>query len=400
MKTSTLLVRLALVVTAALPLLLPQDATAQLKVRVSVKLLYDNTVFPPIPPGGDVDGDNSTDTNHCGSLFRSAISCDQEILEKWDYVNRVMTHLGRGYIFDPIEIVHLTNPPAPPLALGANAWTLAPPDGDTEQLLTQAAIANPSSYAYRPDAINYYVFDANGGGYADNTVATATNEILTTSQSMYGSWPRFLHEIGHFLGLFHTFGRGSGTNYVTTDDVCDTLNDRASFQTLDDIAQLNFSVNFTNLTCAQQEKVYDVYYNIMSYHADDNHTNDARFFDFASVQCNTNALPDTSQHIRHRLTTDQLDRISNRLNNLATVGVTSGRTVFVSPSSLPCDQAPRSLGGGVTPPEPSIAAGLASAAADPNEDIVLIRAGTYVEALTINQPVTLRATRGDVIIAP
>jgi hypothetical protein len=391
----------------------PVVVGAQIEVRVSIKLLYNNTVtnngvWTPIPPGGDVNNDGILDPNHCTSLVASAISCDEEIYEKFNYVNMLMDRFGRGYRFNLIEIVHLTNPPAPPLSVGTNCWTLASPGGETENALTTAILANKTAYAFRDSALNGYVFNADGGGYSDNILTTATNKLFTTSQGMRGSWPRFLHEIGHNLGLYHTFGSGSGTNQIPSDSVCDTVQSASSFRTLEEVAQLNFGTNFLSLNCQQQQLVFDNFYNVMSYQADDDHTDDCRLFNPDEVVCGNAS---TAGYCRHRLTVDQLDRISNRLNNLATVAIVSGRTVFVSrtynpcdsiPNSTtndcPCDQAPRDIAGNPVAPYSTIAEGLISTATDPNHDVLLVRAGNYAETLTINQKVTLRATRGTVRI--
>ena len=394
---------------------------AQLKVRVSVKLLYNNSdTNNPIPPGGAPGG--VVDTNHCGSLYRSAISCEAEILEKFAYINKVMDRFGRGYRFEPIEVYPLTNPP---LAVvdGVNitnsVWTLnALRDAVAEPIesaLSLAAKANPGNtgFAYRSNAINFYVFDYGtaadvGGGYADNEVIGNNNDVCVTSQGGAGSWPRFLHEMGHYLGLYHTHGVAGGS----TDYVCDTLFDPngSSNLTLDELSQANFLTNFLNLADAQKQQVLDVFYNIMSYHADNGKVYNGPAFDPDSISLTTT---NTIGNIRHRLTRDQLDRISNRFNNLATIGAVSGRTVFVMKSYNPCnvftsedvgvqvcgcDQAPRTISGSSTNPPVTIAAGLALTGSDANHDVLLVRAGNYTENLTINQRVSIRATRGTVRI--
>jgi len=386
---------------------------AQLRVRVSVKLLYNNSnPNNPIPPGGDVQAPfGAVDTNHCGDLPDSAISCDTEILEKFEYVNRIMDRFGRGYRFDPIEIIHLTNPP-PAVVNGGSittqVWTLNSLVGDVNLIqnpLTVAALTN-TNFQYRSNAINFYVFNNPDGGYGDNLVTGIDNSVCVTSQSERGSWPRFLHEMGHYLGLYHTFG--TGTNIVT-DQVCDTVQDfGASSVTLDQLSQTNFAANFLDLSDQQKEAILDVFYNIMSYHADNGQVYNGPAFDPDSISLTTT---NTDQKIRHRLTRDQLDRISNRFNNLATIGVVSGRTVFVMKSYNPCesvsagapitcgcDQAPRTIEGNTNTPPSTIADGLRLTGTNVNHDVLLVRGGIYAENLTINQRVSIRATRGTVRI--
>lgn len=78
-------------------------ANAQLKWPVSVKFVYDAN---GMPPGDDLDCNDPTQG--------SAISCDDEVMEKIEYANQVLAKHGRGYAFDVIEILPWTNPPSLP----------------------------------------------------------------------------------------------------------------------------------------------------------------------------------------------------------------------------------------------------------------------------------------------
>jgi len=388
---------------------LSAPAAADIRIRVSVKLLYDDTVNPPIPPGGNVNRDTLEDADHCSAVDfdSSAVSCALEIQEKFAYVNRVMADLGRGYSFEVVEIIPLYDPPAPPPSTGVDAWTFANVADDEDALNTAAA--SDTSLRFRNDMLNVYVFDTIAGGFSDNVVVGATNKVATVAQDRSGSWPRFFHELGHNLGLFHTHGVTGNPN--PCDGVCDTQTDNQSWDHLDTLSVHVFGATFANLTCPQQQQVFDLIFNIMAYHGDNGNDWDCRPFVFDSVRCGITNAGKVGM-CRYRLTPDQLDRMTNRLNNLHTIGVVSGRTVFVNRNynpctyapnqpacgPCPCDQAPRKLNGDADQPETTVASALAKTASDGAQDVVLIRGGNYNEQLTISQPVQLRATRGVVKI--
>lgn len=250
-------------------------------------------------------------------------------------------------------------------------------DRDQAHALEVAAEASPATYRWRSDAINAYINNWNGTAICSFPHDPAgENDILFFGQASYPS--SFGHEAGHYFDLLHTF---TGELYrnannsscdkgclcaqvlpggVDDDAIHDTLGDNQCWITANEIAQAHYGVNYGSPGC-DVAAVDRLYFNAMSYRAS----------------------------VRDRLTEDQLDRMSDTSNGIR-FHVTNGRTRFVATtgddtggngsSALRY----RTLGKGLQVAELG--------------DIVLLAAGNYNEPRSINQKVTLRATRGPVTI--
>ena len=130
---------------------------------------------------------------------------------------------------------------------------------------------------------------------------------------------------------------------------------------LDSLANHNFDDrDYDELTPEEQEQVDLVFYNLMCY-----------------------------RYRRERLSPGQLDRMTDASNTTVN-HVATGRTHFVDDDGDGENQS-----GSSTEPYITVADGLEAAGSG---DIVLIRAGTYDESLTIDQRVYLRASRGNAVI--
>ena len=194
-----------------------------------------------------------------------------------------------------------------------------------------------------------------------------------------------LHETGHHMNLFHTQGGCScgpgqngasyATNYpgcirtnqsysVGAEDIADTLAD-AECLTADQIARANFNKALSACTADQQEKVKNTFFNLMSYHIGF----------YCSVEHYTYEV---------RLTELQADKWTYNANTIRANEVT-GITCFVSPAG---NDGYSGFDG--TLPKAHVQAAVTNSAPG---DIVMLRPGTYNERFTINQGVTLRATR-------
>jgi hypothetical protein len=299
--------------------------------------------------------------NSSGNRPSSGIlNTDQEIQDQVDNANAVLASYGRGYEFQLTEIVDLS---------GVSQWY--DNDRDDKDELEAAAEANKPLYAYRDNAINVYI---NGNDGSAVCSFPPGDDIIFMGQGSRST--SIFHESGHYFNLSHTFAgqqdlnsNGSACtnecacaqNIGGNNDACaDTILDHTCWDTQNAIAQGNYSVNYSSLSAANQTRVDNVHFNIMSYHG-----------------------------TRDRLTPDQWDRATDASNG-DRFKAASGRTRFVATTGNDTTgngssgNRYRTLAKGVT---------IANSG-----DIVLLRTGNYNETATITKAVTLRATRGTAVI--
>ena len=222
-----------------------------------------------------------------------------------------------------------------------------------------------SAYAWRNNDVNIYINQ--GEGSAICSFPGGGSIIVVGGHSDY--FPaRHIHEIGHYYDLCHTQGcpcgscdaGETGTCHTTpgNDDIDDTLPDLACW-TRDDVAQNAYGSNYASLTNSQKNRVDNVFDNIMSYHSN-----------------------------RVRLTDDQLDHWTD-LSNGSRSGPADRRNVFVSKSGNFLFQFGTST-------LPYLTVGNATGAA-PNSSVLIMKPGAYNETITINKPLSIRATRAGVV---
>jgi len=327
-----------LLLSALVGLLLPLEADAQLRWRISVKFIL------------NANGNRPSS---------GVINTDQEVRDQIDNANALLASYGRGYQFDLTEIVDLS---------GVSQWY--DNDRDDKDLLEAAAEANKPLYAYRNNAINVYINGAEGSAVCSFPPG---DDIIFMGQGSRTT--SIFHESGHYFNLSHTHNdqkelNANGTDCTNgcacaqiiggnADGVGDTIADHTCWDTQNAIAQGNFGVNYSSLSAVNKDRVDDIHFNVMSYH-------------------------DT----RDRLTPDQLDRATDASNG-DRFKAASGRTRFVATTGS-------DLGNGSsTSRYRTLAKGVSVANAG---DIVLLRTGTYTEPQTITKAVTLRATRGNAVI--
>jgi hypothetical protein len=296
------------------------------------------------------------------------------------HVNEILATYQRGYRFRRAELIrnvggiNQTNGPSKWYSVNPRANDLATGAWDNRKQMEIEALNAPVPYAWNFGAINYYITAGYGAApqdAGDCAFPTGNNHliVLGTVDNPYV----LLHETGHYFELYHTQGSCDcihanqgciSTNgyWVGNDDVpgyiiSDTIFDSECL-TINGVAQANYNRVLMFLTPPELKLVEDTFYNNMSYH------------------------PGTNQV---RLTELQLHKWTDFANS-ARLPVMSGRTRFVSTLGVNSGQGTSS-----TAPVRTVvyAAGVATA----EQDILLLRPGSYNEQFTINKALTLRATR-------
>ena len=311
----------------------PQDASAQLVWRVSVKFILNASGNRPASGG---------------------INTDTEVQAQIDLANQILDAHGRGYRLQLTEIVDVS---------GVSGWYSAEINSANKSALELAAEAAPTTYAWRNNAINIYINGDDGSAICSFPPG---EEIIFVGQN-----PRtttFLHEIGHFMDCCHTQGCPCGSCAAGETGECNTIpgNDGIA-ETIPDlecwsqnqIAQWTYGLNYNALSASQQNKVDEVFNNIMSYH-----------------------------NTRNRLSPDQLDRMACASNG-ARSNESSGTTWFVGAQSGDEECLD------INYLKPSYSTAIAAAGGG---DIIMFRGSQYDYTGTTTKAVTLRTSRGSSIL--
>ena len=175
------------------------------------------------------------------------LNTDEEILAQIVWGNDMYARFGGEIRLHNVEILDVSGQSA------YYSYTSSTADRDA---LRTAAIANPSAFYWRNNAINVYI--TGGSGSAISDFPSDNNIILCTQGSHDTTIP---HEMGHSVNLYHTHETCCGGDGCT-----DTLADDDTWNSQDDIALGNYGVAYASLTSGQQYNVNMVWSNIMSYH--------------------------------------------------------------------------------------------------------------------------------------
>ena len=308
---------------------------------------------------------------------------DVDIRAAFDLANQYAATFYRGFRYNLVEIVNTSDngqPNGPSQYFNVDITT------NNIQAFNNAALADPR-YQFRTNAVNLYVTTSPAGGGLCSFPGDPYQVVWINSCT---EWWVLAHEIGHYYSLFHTH---QGESFLYNDNtacptdpinvsVCtcpqrfpgnddlvpDTIPDNECWNR-DQAAIGNYGVAYTSLTTAQKKLVDDIYFNLMSYHIGDPVGVGSR------------------DNFQNRFTELQLDRLTDAANG-PRAATMSGKTRFVSTTGNDA-----SSGLVSTAPKRTVAAVVTSSAAS---DLVLLRAGSYNELITINRPVTLRVARDTV----
>ena len=334
---------------ALLVLSISGEVSAQIQWRISVKFILGSSgQFPTNADGFTTAGVNLT--NH------------QAVTDNIAFANELLDRTGRGFRFNLTEIQDVS---------GASSFFNLPARSEANKVsLEAAATANATARAqffWRDDAINVYINNTSSGICS----FVGAGNIIFTGSSAYDTL--ILHECGHFFDLRHThdtqqFRNSNGTTCTASnacgcaqliggdDGVADTVLDHQCW----DRATIG-----ANNPGASATQIDNVWLNLMSYH-----------------------LP------QDRFTDDQMDRLTDTAS-ISRRNVATGRTWFVDRNCGSISRNGSSRCDVFSGPFSGVRDGVNSAQSG---DIVLVRAGNYNERMTINRSVTLRASRGAVVI--
>lgn len=280
--------------------------------------------------------------------------------------NEWMASYWRGYRYQLTEVVAIGGPNEGGSS-GPSRWFGKTFRGGTEWTTFYNLAQTNGLYRLRTNQVNIWVATPFADpGDSGGAMPIPPGEVSTLGGQIFvddGAW-WVVHELGHFFGLLHTFNGESKDNCTPGDDgLTDTLPDSNCWTSLNQVAQYYFGRNYDALNDHQKIQVGDVYFNVMSYHE----------------ATNKNTL-------ENRLTEQQLDRITDHANG--------DRHAFATGFTRHVSSTGNNGNSGLLRAAPMrTVLNAVNASASGGGDIVLIQPGNYNETMTINRPVTLRATR-------
>jgi len=212
-------------------ILITQPAAAYVQVRISIKFILNAS--------GNRPATGNLNTN-------------EEIIGEVDWGNTILAaddNVSELRLYR-VELIDLA---------GVSQWYSSCPTTANRDNLRNAAIAAPTTYRWRTNAVNIYINGATGCGSGAISDFPPNNNMILMAQNCTNTPSCILHELGHSLDLLHTH-----EPCCTNQDYCaDTITDNQSWSR-DQIAQNNFGTTYNNLTA--QDQVDLVFNNVMSYH--------------------------------------------------------------------------------------------------------------------------------------
>lgn len=169
--------------------------------------------------------------------------------------NQVLNATGRGYQLVVVEFLDIQ--PAVPNGEAADYWFSLPARGN-RQIFEDAAVADPTTWRWNPNAINFYVNDSGSGQCS----FPGTGGTISLGKTIFATGT-VIHEIGHFFNLRHTH-LGDNNRIVGEwgdgDGLPDTLPDDPDASAADITARH---------PAETQQRRDDLFFNVMSYHRED-----------------------------------------------------------------------------------------------------------------------------------
>jgi hypothetical protein len=214
-------------------ILVAQPAYAYVQVRISIKFILNAS--------GNRPATGNLNTN---AEINGEVDWGQTILAAADNMSELR-------LFQ-VELIDLA---------GVSQWYSSCPTTTNRDNLRNAAIAAPTTYRWRTNAVNIYINGASGCSNGAISDFPPSNNMILMAQNCGNTPSCILHELGHSLDQLHTH-----EPCCTNQDFCaDTITDNQNWSR-NQIAQNNFGTTYNNLNATQQDQVDLVFNNVMSYH--------------------------------------------------------------------------------------------------------------------------------------
>jgi len=185
------------------------------------------------------------------------LNTDAEVNDQVERANEILAENSTEYKFQLLGINEV---------FGEEEFYNLPSGGNNganRDAIRDAALADPTTWHWRTDAINMYI-NGSDVGYSAISDFPPDNNIVLFNQYAYD--PLMLHETGHSVNLYHTHS----STLANGDGCTDTLYDDDDWTSRDQVSQYSYGLDYDDCSAAQQALVDNTWENLMSYHDVDN----------------------------------------------------------------------------------------------------------------------------------